>query len=134
MSQKLLYPNASALIDPGEHIIYNMRHGQGLEDAGRMWIKLAEDLLAGRFDEVRGLSFVERVATGGVRGRESIPPSVRNRIRACPCAACGATDRIEVDHIIPVSKGGHGRESNLQPLCRPCNQSKGTKAMGEWMA
>jgi len=32
---------------------------------------------------------------------------------------------IEIDHIIPLSKGGHTVESNLQVLCFDCNRAKG---------
>lgn len=34
---------------------------------------------------------------------------------------------LEVDHIVPVSKGGMTSEDNLQTLCWKCNRSKGAK-------
>ena len=34
---------------------------------------------------------------------------------------------LEIDHIIPLSKGGVTCESNLQTLCWKCNRSKGSK-------
>ena len=34
---------------------------------------------------------------------------------------------LEIDHIIPVSKGGRTEESNLQTLCWRCNREKGNK-------
>lgn len=46
------------------------------------------------------------------------------------CAKCGASPSIdhkvelEVDHIIPVAKGGGNSLENLQTLCRNCNQGK----------
>lgn len=43
------------------------------------------------------------------------------------CAECGATERIEKDHIIPLSRGGCNCAANLQPLCKSCNCSKGNK-------
>lgn len=51
------------------------------------------------------------------------------------CVACGwphadegAPDGtgLEIDHIVPVSKGGKTVFDNLTVLCRPCNQFKGT--------
>src|SRR6185437_13461558 len=43
------------------------------------------------------------------------------------CAYCGATERIECDHIVPIAKGGRHIKSNIQPLCRSCNSAKGAK-------
>ena len=34
---------------------------------------------------------------------------------------------LEIDHIIPVAKGGCTEEKNLQTLCWKCNRSKGAK-------
>lgn len=45
------------------------------------------------------------------------------------CKMCGkkAIDgaELEVDHIVPVSKGGKTDLSNLQTLCKRCNRGKG---------
>lgn len=47
------------------------------------------------------------------------------------CRYCGrrAEDgvQLEVDHIIPVSRGGKTEMSNLQTLCRDCNRGKSNK-------
>jgi hypothetical protein len=34
---------------------------------------------------------------------------------------------LEIDHIIPVSKGGYTTEENLQTLCWKCNRAKSNK-------
>ena len=39
----------------------------------------------------------------------------------------------EVDHIVPVAKGGGGELSNLQALCTPCNRAKRDKSYGAWL-
>tara|TARA_Y100000996_G_scaffold255121_1_gene200669 strand:- start:145 stop:720 length:576 start_codon:yes stop_codon:yes gene_type:complete len=46
------------------------------------------------------------------------------------CQLCGATksDRmLEVDHIVPRSKGGTNDPSNLQVLCSRCNRAKSNR-------
>lgn len=42
------------------------------------------------------------------------------------CRYCGSTRNLEVDHIIPISKGGKSTPDNLQTLCHKCNVKKGT--------
>ena len=40
------------------------------------------------------------------------------------CLCCGTGSRPTQDHIVPLAKGGLHHPVNLQPLCRPCNESK----------
>lgn len=37
----------------------------------------------------------------------------------------------ELDHIIPLSKGGKHKYDNVQCACRKCNQTKGDKELGQ---
>jgi len=38
------------------------------------------------------------------------------------CERCGADDRLERDHIIPLSKGGLDTPENLHYLCNTCHK------------
>jgi 5-methylcytosine-specific restriction endonuclease McrA len=61
---------------------------------------------------------------------KTIPKTLRYKILerdGFKCCACGATNCLEIDHIIPRSKGGATVEQNLQVLCADCNRGKGTK-------
>lgn len=54
-----------------------------------------------------------------------IPKKVREEVLAVGrCAECGGREHLEVDHIIPVSRGGTSGRDNLQALCRKCNRIK----------
>ena len=49
------------------------------------------------------------------------------------CCLCGNSTHVEpnllleIDHIIPVAKGGETVEDNLQTLCWKCNRAKSDK-------
>jgi len=48
------------------------------------------------------------------------------------CVYCGSTERLTMDHLIPLSRGGTNVESNLVSACYSCNCSKGPKDSFEW--
>ena len=41
------------------------------------------------------------------------------------CVYCGSTDELEIDHIVPFSRGGACSVDNAQVLCRMHNRRKG---------
>jgi hypothetical protein len=49
------------------------------------------------------------------------------------CVYCGKRDiPLQIEHIIPRSRGGTNRVSNLTLACEPCNAKKGKKTAGEF--
>ena len=51
------------------------------------------------------------------------------------CALCGITSKdraLDVDHIVPHSKGGPSTFENLQILCSKCNRSKGNRSQTDF--
>ncbi len=45
------------------------------------------------------------------------------------CRCCGRSQNevdLEIDHIVPIAKGGKSTSDNLQTLCTECNKRKGT--------
>ncbi|MGK7875347.1 MAG: RNA-guided endonuclease IscB [Xenococcaceae cyanobacterium] len=50
------------------------------------------------------------------------------------CAYCnGENVPLEIEHIIPKSKGGTNRVSNLTLACHPCNQKKGNQNVKDFL-
>lgn len=46
------------------------------------------------------------------------------------CLACKRPDvRLTQDHIVPLACGGTNYIENIQPLCGPCNSSKGKQTI-----
>ena len=48
------------------------------------------------------------------------------------CIYCGSSDKLEVEHRIPLSRGGTNLPANLVPACKSCNCKKGTKTETEF--
>ena len=49
------------------------------------------------------------------------------------CAYCGINDcPLEIEHIVPKSRGGSNRISNLTLACHNCNQKKGNRTASEF--
>ena len=49
------------------------------------------------------------------------------------CVYCGGPYE-HVDHVVPRKHGGTDDVENLVPACQPCNQSKNSKPLDEWLA
>jgi predicted house-cleaning noncanonical NTP pyrophosphatase (MazG superfamily) len=64
---------------------------------------------------------------------DPVPDNLRYQVLAESggrCALCGATkhDRpLDVDHIVPLSRGEASTRDNLQVLCSKCYRSKGNR-------
>lgn len=50
------------------------------------------------------------------------------------CIYCGSGERLSMDHLTPLSRGGPHTAENVAPACRPCNSSKGARTVMEFLA
>ena len=108
-------------------------------------LEAALDLLLAKHDRKRGL--VKKPRTG--------PPQPSDRPRHIPAVVkravwtrdggrcqfpvssggvCGSTRQLELDHIVPVARGGASTTANLRVTCRIHNQLAARQAFGDaWM-
>lgn len=83
----------------------------------------------------------EKVAPGAERGkarqaRQALRQQRRRRTiierdkgRCYLCGSYPPVEEIEIDHVIPKSKGGGDHDSNLAVACATCNRSKGARML-----
>lgn len=85
------------------------------------------------FDKERGYfeklnaKFNQTASTNTTYERLRIPESVRVEVwrrDSGKCARCGSREKLEYDHIVPISKGGNNTTRNIELLCEKCNRSK----------
>lgn len=80
-----------------------------------------------RYFEKLKVKFNETPSAEITYERQRIPESVRIdvwRRDGGKCARCGSREKLEYDHIVPISKGGSNTARNIELLCEKCNRSK----------
>ena len=74
---------------------------------------------------------IETYPKYGIDLRESVFEKSKNEDGDYVCAECGKIFRtrefLQIDHVIPMTKGGLTVKENLQVLCRACNMRKSDK-------
>lgn len=98
----------------------------GVEVLLEQWIKR----LSNGFLVPIALKYLEDRFTDRIKPDRYIPLKTRNLVLAKfkhKCALCQNTEKLEIDHIKPISKGGMSEIKNLQVLCKPCNIKKSNK-------
>lgn len=68
-----------------------------------------------------------KVERGKVSNKMRFAIYERDGHRCRYCGISGQNVALEIDHIIPISKGGKSTYNNLQTLCHKCNYEKGNK-------
>lgn len=59
--------------------------------------------------------------------RAQVRDRAKNRCEYCLCHQDYVLGRLQIDHVIPLVKGGLNTENNLCLACELCNQHKWTK-------
>lgn len=48
------------------------------------------------------------------------------------CAYCAGPGPVEMDHVVPIAKGGRHNLDNVVPCCKACNADKADKTLEQW--
>jgi len=73
------------------------------------------------------IATLERRGCEDRRASHWIPDSIKAAVMVRDggrCRSCYSAVNLQIDHIVPLSKGGTSEETNLQTLCRRCNRRK----------
>ncbi len=95
-----------------------------------LWYTLLSQLFGSKYYGLRARGLKPQQARARML-RDIISPRLRWKVLQrdnFTCTRCGRTSpyvRLEVDHKIPLAKGGTNDEKNLQTLCYQCNRGKG---------
>lgn len=81
---------------------------------------------SGLYPRLHSWLFELPIFFGGLRMRPIVRERILEKFKR-KCCYCGSTSKLEIDHIIPLSKGGRHDENNFQVLCRSCNAKKKDK-------
>lgn len=109
-----------------------------LKDSGAMWLMI-EDASRLQTDATHAMCMASIAPTNRPRAQDWA--KLRERVFARDfgddeepsCAYCGAAGvSLELDHVLPISRGGSNHSLNLVPACKPCNCSKGAQTISEW--
>ena len=121
-----------------QQALYRQRHPEKIAAAKRARY---DRLMAENPEHVRAIRRKWRNSPAGVaQNKESMKTHYYGRevsewwksLTDPKCSYCG-DPAVEIDHVIPTSKGGTHELSNLVPACLRCNRSKGAKDVNDFL-
>ena len=108
--------------------IYKVDHQYSLEEIELLIFEL-EDRERKKFEKLKKkMEITQQIEKQPERERirEEVRIAVWRRDEG-KCVKCGSRDKLEYDHIIPVSKGGSNTVRNIELLCESCNRKKNAR-------
>jgi hypothetical protein len=109
------------------HILISRKDETFYEDEIIRLIKRLRNKIGNFYQDREIWDAICRVERARVSNRMRFSIYERDGHRCRKCGISGRHHDLEIDHIIPISKGGKSTYDNLQTLCRRCNLEKGSK-------
>jgi 5-methylcytosine-specific restriction endonuclease McrA len=83
-------------------------------------------------DRIKAWSVARRGTIRDKKGFADAVAEILRRANGLCCYCQKPSDRLEIEHIVPIARGGTSDPENLTAACRTCNASKGSKLLNEW--
>jgi 5-methylcytosine-specific restriction endonuclease McrA len=116
------------------------RHGEKLRAQTRAYGAANRDKIRARYTSERGrmlrrLSQQRRIARITAAPCDLTVEKVERLVARFGglCCYCGAP-WSELDHLVPVARGGGLVVGNIVPACKPCNVAKNARALEEFLS
>lgn len=93
------------------------------------WAKANKDRLRIRAANRRALTR----ANGGEISLSEVQQMYKDQGGLCAYCECQLNDKFELDHMLPVIRGGRGDWGNIAACCSPCNRRKAARTVEEFM-
>ncbi|MGD2201005.1 MAG: HNH endonuclease signature motif containing protein [Candidatus Bathyarchaeota archaeon] len=74
----------------------------------------------------------KKLQSGEIEWSSSIREWVKERENPINCIYCGVEEKLTVEHMIPLSRGGPDNPDNAVMVCSHCNSLKGDKRLYEF--
>jgi 5-methylcytosine-specific restriction endonuclease McrA len=99
-----------------------------VRETARLWRRNNRDRHLSIMRGVRHRRRAQMNQSGGsFTWREWVAIKAKYNYTCLCCGRCEPEIKLTADHIVPIYRGGSSNIENIQPLCRSCNASKGTK-------
>ena len=133
------YARAYHAANPEKALAYREANRAKASAAARVWTaanpekKLAYNRKYRAENRERlALAVSRRRAHKQANGVFLITPKETRRLLSQPCYLCGIAPSTDVEHIIPLSRGGRHSIGNILGACKSCNSRKHNKLLVEY--
>jgi len=113
---------------------YRINNSEAIREINRLYYKSDRGLFSGRVNSNKRLALKKSTGDGTVNidSLKSLFEHQKGICNHCECeiyinAKRGEVGHPNIDHVIPLSKGGKHVIENIQWLCATCNLSKGNR-------
>jgi 5-methylcytosine-specific restriction endonuclease McrA len=108
--------------------LYYLANKETIKTRNKKW----QDSNPEKVTSLRTKGRIKRIDSKQKNGVYSVSKKFLKNLYSSNCFYCGSLEKIEADHVIPISRGGVHSEGNLVPACMTCNRSKSKSLLMEW--